>query len=125
MSQTNKLKSSRPGKMKAYKSFAEWETEETKTNPLTKIIAEHVKAKATNLDTMVKWGQGCFTKNDTPVIYIHTEPDHVQLGFYRGVELDDPENQLEGSGKFVRHIKLVTESDLEIKNVDQYINQVS
>ena len=31
---------------------------------------------------------------------------HVNVGFFRGAELADPDRLLEGSGKFMRHVKL-------------------
>jgi|MudIll2142460700_1097286.scaffolds.fasta_scaffold1243632_1 hypothetical protein len=39
--------------------------------------------------------------------------DHVNLGLYDAVELPDPHNLLEGSGKRHRHIRLTTEAQLE------------
>ena len=33
---------------------------------------------------------------------------HVNLGFFQGVSLPDPEGMLEGSGKALRHVKLHT-----------------
>jgi hypothetical protein len=31
---------------------------------------------------------------------------HVNVGFFRGAELFDPNGLLEGTGKFIRHVKL-------------------
>lgn len=39
--------------------------------------------------------------------YIAAYRSHVNLGFYRGASLDDPCGLLEGSGKKLRHIKIV------------------
>jgi hypothetical protein len=38
---------------------------------------------------------------------------HVNLGFNRGAELEDPDGVLEGSGKIIRHIKIETPDDLK------------
>jgi hypothetical protein len=38
--------------------------------------------------------------------YIGAHGDHVNLGFYYGAELWDPEGLLEGTGKKMRHIKI-------------------
>ena len=38
--------------------------------------------------------------------------DHVNVGFFRGAEIADPEGLLEGTGKFMRHVKLRPESDV-------------
>ena len=38
--------------------------------------------------------------------YVNAFKAHVNVGFFRGAELADPEGLLEGSGKFMRHVKL-------------------
>ena len=38
--------------------------------------------------------------------YIMPHKAHVNLGFYHGVNVPDPQNLLEGTGKKLRHIKL-------------------
>lgn len=124
MVKNRQLKSSAPQKMKAYESFSEWEKEESKTNKLTKVVSKHVQTVGPHLETTVKWGQGCFLKNGKPVIYIHTESDHIQLGFYNGTALDDPDKHLHGKGKYVRHVKIVTKDDIHTKAVDGFLTQV-
>ncbi len=38
---------------------------------------------------------------------------HVNVGFFRGAELADPARLLEGTGKFMRHVKLRPERDVD------------
>jgi hypothetical protein len=38
--------------------------------------------------------------------YVNAFTAHVNIGFFRGAEIDDPEGLLEGTGKFMRHVKL-------------------
>jgi hypothetical protein len=38
--------------------------------------------------------------------YVNAFKSHVNVGFFRGAEIVDPHNLLEGSGKFMRHVKL-------------------
>jgi hypothetical protein len=47
--------------------------------------------------------------------YVNAFKDHVNVGFFRGAELADPVGLLEGAGKFMRHVKLRPESDLNAK----------
>jgi hypothetical protein len=35
------------------------------------------------------------------------------VGFFRGAELADPAGLLEGTGKYMRHVKLRPESDID------------
>jgi hypothetical protein len=38
--------------------------------------------------------------------YVNAFTDHVNVGFYLGATLDDPAGLLEGSGRFMRHVKV-------------------
>ena len=44
--------------------------------------------------------------------YVNAFKVHVNVGFFRGAELADPEDLLEGTGKFMRHVKLRPECDV-------------
>lgn len=43
---------------------------------------------------------------DAAFAYVGAFNTHVNVGFFRGAELDDPADLLEGSGKRMRHVKL-------------------
>ena len=45
--------------------------------------------------------------------YVNAFKAHVNVGFFRGAEIDDPEHLLEGTGKFMRHVKLRPESQVD------------
>ena len=102
-------------KMKRYDSYADWKREQSAKNKrLIGALQRFIEEAAPRLTTTtVKWGQGCFVAGDAPKIYIHAEPDHVQLGFYRGTTLDDPGGLLIGSGKHVRHVKVRSAGDIQ------------
>lgn len=38
--------------------------------------------------------------------YVDTFTSHVNVGFFQGAELPDPAGLLQGTGKFMRHVKL-------------------
>lgn len=44
--------------------------------------------------------------------YVNAFRAHVNVGFFRGAEIADPEGLLEGTGKFMRHVKLRPERDI-------------
>ena len=56
-------------------------------------------------------------------IHIATYVGHVNLGFDRGTELDDPEEKLKGTGKLIRHIRLNSISDVRDDSVIRLIEQ--
>jgi hypothetical protein len=49
--------------------------------------------------------------------------DHVNLMFPRGVDLEDPQGLLEGSGKAMRHIKMLSDVDIDRPGVRALIRQ--
>jgi len=54
-----------------------------------------------------------------------TYAQHVSLEFTHGVQLADPDNLLEGTGKQRRHIKLKNVQDLRAKRCKNFLEQVS
>lgn len=43
---------------------------------------------------------------DVPFAYVNAFAAHVNVGFFQGASLPDPDHLLQGSGKFMRHVKL-------------------
>lgn len=43
---------------------------------------------------------------DVPFAYVGAFNAHVSVGFFHGAGLSDPSGLLEGSGRFMRHVKL-------------------
>lgn len=43
--------------------------------------------------------------------YLMPQNDRVNLGFYHGVEVDDPDGLLEGTGARLRHVKVHPDGD--------------
>jgi hypothetical protein len=50
---------------------------------------------------------------DAAFAYVNAFKAHVNVGFFRGAELSDPKALLEGVGKFMRHVKLRPERDID------------
>ena len=45
--------------------------------------------------------------------YVNAFTAHVNVGFFRGAEMADPARLLEGTGKFMRHVKLRPEREID------------
>lgn len=43
---------------------------------------------------------------DAPFAYVNVFTSHVNVGFFQGAALPDPARLLQGTGKFMRHVKL-------------------
>ena len=52
---------------------------------------------------------------DAAFAYVNAFKAHVNVGFFRGAEIADPDGLLEGSGKFMRHVKLSPEDDIDAR----------
>ena len=50
---------------------------------------------------------------DAAFAYVNAFQAHVNVGFFRGAEIADPEGLLEGTGKFMRHVKLRPKLDVD------------
>jgi hypothetical protein len=53
--------------------------------------------------------------------YVNAFRAHVNVGFFRGAEISDPEGLLVGTGRFMRHVKLRPETDLNATALMQLI----
>ena len=54
--------------------------------------------------------------------YVNAFKAHVNVGFFRGAEIADPEGLLEGTGKFMRHVKLRPGCNVNTTALRQLIN---
>jgi len=51
--------------------------------------------------------------DDAAFSYVNVFKTHVNVGFFRGAEIADPHRILEGTGKFMRHVKLNSSRDVD------------
>ena len=58
---------------------------------------------------------------DAAFAYVNAFRDHVNVGFFRGAEIADPEELLEGTGNFMRHVKLRPNHQINIAALTQLI----
>jgi hypothetical protein len=54
--------------------------------------------------------------------YVNAFKDHVNVGFFRGAEIADLERLLEGTGKFMRHVKLRPDCDFNATALTKLID---
>jgi hypothetical protein len=50
---------------------------------------------------------------DAAFAYVNAFKAHVNVGFFRGAQLEDPGGLLEGNGKFMRHVKLRPDKQID------------
>jgi hypothetical protein len=59
---------------------------------------------------------------DAAFAYVNAFKAHVNVGFFLGAEIADPDGLLEGTGKFMRHVKLRPERDVDARALLQLID---
>ena len=50
---------------------------------------------------------------DAPFAYVNVFSSHVNVGFFHGAAISDPARLLQGTGKFMRHVKLKPGTDVD------------
>ncbi|MEO8103139.1 MAG: DUF1801 domain-containing protein [Betaproteobacteria bacterium] len=58
---------------------------------------------------------------DAAFAYVNAFKAHVNVGFFCGAEIADPTGLLEGTGKFMRHVKLRPESSVNVTALEELI----
>lgn len=59
---------------------------------------------------------------DAAFAYVNAFTAHVNVGFFRGAELPDPDHLLEGTGKFMRHVKLLPGQQVDAADLRKLID---
>jgi hypothetical protein len=58
---------------------------------------------------------------DAPFGYVNAFTSHVNVGFFHGASLRDPAGLLNGTGKFMRHVKLRPGTPINAAELNQLI----
>jgi hypothetical protein len=85
-------------------------------------LRELIRKSAKSLQPSIKWGYPCFAGVGN-VCSIMPYPDHINLVFFRGAELADPDELLEGTGKGMRHVKIRTAKDIRKRAISDLIQK--
>jgi hypothetical protein len=54
--------------------------------------------------------------------YIDIYKAHINIGFFQGADLPDPQKLLSGTGKYMRHVKVIPEHSINTKAMTALIN---
>ena len=80
-------------------------------------IAQHwfdvIRERGDNIRELMHDGYPTACVTEAAFAYVNAFTDHVNVGFFRGAELPDPAQLLEGTGKFMRHVKLRPGDDVD------------
>ena len=76
---------------------------------------ERMRACGDDVRELLHDGHPTACVTDAAFGYVNAFKAHVNVGFFRGAEIADPEGLLEGTGKFMRHVKLRPERDVDAR----------
>jgi hypothetical protein len=65
-----------------------------------------MRGRGRNVRELMHDGYPTVCVQDAPFAYVGIFRSHVNVGFFHGASLPDPEGLLEGTGKYMRHVKL-------------------
>jgi hypothetical protein len=70
----------------------------------------------------IKWGQPVYEDNG-PFCYFKAGADHITFGFWRGTELEDPDQRLESGDDRMKHVVLRSVEDIDDGTVGRWVRQ--
>ena len=89
-------------------------------------VAGRVRAIVTNAapeaKESIKWAQPVYELNG-PFSYMKAFKNSVNFGFWRGIDLDDPQGLLQGTGEKMRHVKLTGLEDIDDEAFAAFVKQ--
>lgn len=82
---------------------------------------EVMRACGSDVRELVHDDQPTACVGDAAFGYVDAFTAHVNVGFFRGAEIADPSGLLEGTGKFMRHVKLRPGRDVDAAALQKLI----
>jgi hypothetical protein len=74
---------------------------------------EIMRASGDDVREVLHDGHPTACVGDAAFAYVNVFKGHVNVGFFRGAEISDPDGLLEGTGRFMRHMKIRPGDDFE------------
>jgi hypothetical protein len=92
---------------------------------LAMTLREIALSASPKIGETIKWGQLTFVYGKTNLAFIYTykNTDYVNLGFMQAVELSDPKNLFEGTGKGMRHVKVYSEKTVSATQIKKWFKE--
>lgn len=97
-------------------AFDDWRTDAMKR------LREVVREGAPHSAVGIKWAQPVWEWNG-PMIWMKAYPKHVNIGFWRGTEMEDPHKVLQGDGERMRHIKVTSVDEIPADALRDLVKQ--
>jgi hypothetical protein len=83
-----------------------------------------VRASVPDAVEVVKWAQPVYEKNG-PFCYIKAFPRYVNLGFWRGASLSDPDGLVRRGGEKMGHVRITELDDVAERPLSQLVREAA
>jgi len=93
--------------------------------PLVEKWFERLRRCGPDVRELLHDGAATACVGDVPFAYVGAFRSHVTVGFFNGAALDDPFELLEGTGKRMRHVKLIPGGVVDAHSLDELIRAAS
>ncbi len=81
-----------------------------------------IDEEAPGATSSIKWAQPVW-ESGGPFAYVKAFPNSVNVGFWRGAQIDDPGGILQGDGDRMKHVPLRSAADLRPDDVRGFVRQ--
>jgi hypothetical protein len=103
-----------PGSVKRDPAIEKWMKEHPgELGTIAKRWFEVMRSCGEDVREILHDGHPTACVGDAAFGYVNAFTAHVNVGFFLGAAMDDPDSLLEGGGKFMRHVKLRPEHPLD------------
>lgn len=99
-------------------AFDDWRTDAMNR------LRELVREAAPHATLTIRWAQPVWEWNG-PMIWMKAYPEHVNIGFWRGAEMEDPDKVLTGEGEKMRHVKVRSVDEIPADALRALIKQAT
>jgi hypothetical protein len=98
-------------------------TQTHELRPIAEFWFDFMRGCGADVREIVHDGHPTACVSDAASGYVDAFTSHVNVGFFRGAELDDPAHLLEGTGKMMRHVKLRPDARIDANALMRLIEQ--
>lgn len=95
------------GAMRSHPDVERWLAQhEHQPGQLARQWFAHLRARGDDVTEVLHDGQPTACVDDVAFAYVDAFKAHANLGFFQGAALPDPAGLLQGTGRYMRHVKL-------------------
>jgi len=112
-----------PGGLRHDSTIDEWFASRGALGAVARTWFEVMRACGDDVRELLHDGHPTACLGDAAFGYTNVFTSHVNVGFFRGAELDDPHGILEGTGRFMRHVKITPETEIDETTLTEMIDR--